>query len=111
MYDWIARRRRDLGLNQGDLADRLNNNGINVTRGTVSHWEKGRYKPPFDDPIFTEAMAKSLEMDVRTILHRLGYQLSDGSSVIERAVALIDAMPPDRQKTALVILEQLSKES
>jgi transcriptional regulator with XRE-family HTH domain len=110
-YSWITQRRHDLGISQEELATRLYNKGIDVTRATVSHWEKGRYRPPFDNPAFTEALADALDMDVRTILNRLGYKFSDGNNPADKAAAIVDAMPPERQKTALILLEQLLKES
>jgi DNA-binding XRE family transcriptional regulator len=111
-YAWITERRKELDINQDDLANRLRPYGINVTRATISHWEKGRYKPPFDEPTFTEAMANALEMDVRSVLINLGYNFVEHpAETVEKAVSIIERMSPDRQKRALQMLELLAKDS
>lgn len=109
-YSWIAKRRRALGLSQDGLADRLRNYGFDFTRATISHWEKGRYRPPYKDPEFIRALADSLEMDTKNILFHIGLVGTDDNDDASRVVEIFESLTPERQKTALVILEQLLKE-
>jgi transcriptional regulator with XRE-family HTH domain len=108
---WIAKRRNLLGISQDELVSRLSDRGFKITRSTVSHWEKGRFRPPFDDPNFTRALAESLEMDVKNILSLLGYITTEDEEKSSRVIEIFDALPPEQQETALVILEQLLKRS
>ena len=108
---FIKERRRELKISQEDLAYRLTNFGFDTSRSAISHWEQGKYYPPLDNPKFANALASALEMNVRSVLIQAGYDFQvEGSDVATKAAALIDKMPPSRQMTALVLLEQLLKE-
>ena len=61
----IKTRRQDLGLGQGDLADRLG-----VTQQTISRWEGGVVLPP---PKRLAALAEVLELKLDRLLSLGGY--------------------------------------
>ena len=61
----IKTRRQDLGLGQGDLADRLG-----VTQQTISRWESGVVVPP---PKRLAALADVLELKLHRLLSLGGY--------------------------------------
>lgn len=110
--NWLKQRRTELHISQDELAARLQLHGHGISRATVSHWEINRTPIPFTDIVFTQNLADALELTVEEMLLRAGYlDTSDFSEQAYKAAAIIDAMPPERQKTALILLEQLLKES
>ena len=108
---WLKIRRKELMISQDDLASRLQLVGQDISRGTISHWEIGRNEIPFNDPDFTKGLARALELPLIDMFYRAGYiDSKDLSEEATRAAAIVEAMTPDRKRTALAILEQLSKE-
>lgn len=109
MTNWIKDRRQQLRISQDDLAARLQTHGIDITRGTISHWEMGRHNPPLDNPLFANALAEALNMSVTEVLMKAGYALSlEGySDDARQAAAIVNRMPPRRQRLAVGILEKL----
>ena len=105
---WLRQRRKELRLNQEDLAARLQALGFEISRASVSHWENGRYKPPLHDPEFREAFAHALRMDVRELLKLAGYEVIklNHSDVAARAAFIVDQLAPDQQELAISILEK-----
>jgi len=71
----LKKRRIDLGLTQEDFANRLLELGLEVTRASVSHWERGRHPLPLNDPASRNALAKALEMPVKDLLEMCGYEI------------------------------------
>jgi transcriptional regulator with XRE-family HTH domain len=71
----LKKRRIDLGLTQEDFADRLLELGLDVTRASVSHWERGRHPLPLNDAASRNAIAKALEMPVKDLLEMCGYEI------------------------------------
>lgn len=110
--DWIRQRREALGMkSQGDLATRLQLEGIDVTRASVSHWENGRHRATFEDPQFIQALSRVLRMPENEILRLAGFDVNRAySERAEYAAYMIDQLDEERQSTALKILEVLVSE-
>ena len=111
--NWIKRRRRELRMSQQELSDRLLLEGVDVSRGTISHWEAGIRAVSYDDPELVNALANVLSMSVVGVLIEAGYKIDrEGfSENAKRAAEIVDLMPPRRQNTALHVLEQLLTEN
>lgn len=109
--DWLRSRRIELGLNQEELAARLQVSGFSATRASISHWEKGRHEPPLDDPNFRQSMAKALKLSVTEMLSMAGYEVSQPiqSENARRAAAIVERLPGDAQDVALDLLKTLEK--
>lgn len=107
--NWIRTRRKDLRISQEELAARLQIEGVELTAGTISHWENGRYNPPLEDPAFRQALAAALRLSPKNMLSLAGYEVIDHprTEAGERAAFIVDQLPPDKQDLALGILEQL----
>jgi transcriptional regulator with XRE-family HTH domain len=110
--NWLRQRRKELNLKQEDLAARLQLDGLSFTHSAISHWETGRYHPPFEDEKFRQALADILRMDVSSMLRLAGYEvgLRPYSERAERAAFIVDNLPDDKQDLALRILAELAKE-
>ncbi|MCL4251800.1 MAG: helix-turn-helix domain-containing protein [Anaerolineae bacterium] len=106
---WLKHRREGRRLSQDELASRLQVEGFDLTRATISHWEVGRYQPPLNDARFRQALAKILRVSVRQMLIEAGYEIAsdDHSEAGERAASILDQLPPEKQSLALDILERL----
>jgi transcriptional regulator with XRE-family HTH domain len=109
MPNWIKQRRKELNISQEELSARLQIMGFDIARATVSHWEMGKHYPPIHDMDFAIALSKALEITTYDLLQRAGYITSEFGENAGRAAAIIDALPPDQQDFALVMLEQLLK--
>ena len=109
--EWLRQRRKELDLTYDDLAARLAIEGFVITAGSISHWEKGRHKPPMDDPDFRKALAAALRVNVRTLLKMAGYEVVpiEHTTRAEQVAHLVDKLPPDQQELALRLVEQLAK--
>lgn len=108
IMSWIQERRKQLHYSQEDFARELQLSGVDIVRSTISHWESGRVSPPYGDPRFVEKLARVLRTDVMTVLQNAGYPVSSQHTEwAERTARLIDAMPEDKQKLALRLVEQL----
>lgn len=89
--NWLKQRRTDLHLSQEELATLLQLRGLDISRATVSHWEMGKYPPPFDNAVFVNALAGILKLSVIEVLAHAGYDLAiEGLSETERHI--IDAV-------------------
>ena len=91
--NWLKRQRKALGLSQDDVAERITNAGLRVTRSTVSHWEVGRYNIPLNDAGAREAIAIALNMTVPRMLLEADISLDEHFSKVvqEKAVSLTEA--------------------
>lgn len=109
---WIKERRIELNINQDELAARLQTLGIDVTRGTVSHWENGRHPVPLHDTQVRQALSKALRMSIRGMLIQAGFEIADAehSEAAERAAYIINQLPEAQQQLAIQILEQFMKQ-
>ncbi len=109
---WLRERREQLGLNQGDLAARLQVAGFNVDRSSISHWEIGKHKPPLENPEFRKALAQALRVSIPTLLKMAGYEIAvEYSDDARLAAEIVDQLSPARKKLAINLLEQLLKEA
>lgn len=108
MSNWISKRREQLGITQGDLAARLQIAGLDVTRATVSHWEKGRYHPPLHEPEGRRALSIALKMSIPSILTAAGFEISAkyGEDAL-KAAEIVEQLPEDQKRLAIGILEQI----
>lgn len=107
---WIRDRRKELKMSQDELAQQLQLLGVDVTRGSVGHWETGHARPPLDNPEFVAAFSKALRLDINTILRNAGYSVITEHSIHgEQAAILVDQLPEDKKQLAIRLLEQLAK--
>lgn len=111
--NYIYRRRGELELSQEELTARLQTEGFNISRSTLSNWENGKFQPPLHDPEFRKALAKSLRLSVRDLLLVAGYEIDVArhSEEAERAAYIIDQLPPEKKNLAIGILEQFLEKS
>ncbi len=58
----MRRRRKQIGLNQNQLAEKLG-----LSQGTITHWETGRREP--EDIRTFEALAKALDMHPAELIY------------------------------------------
>lgn len=109
--EFLKSRRGELGISQADLARELTLRGQDVTRATVGHWEAGRNNPPIEDPQFRLALASALELDVNTMMVKLGFLITEAerSHEARRAADIIDQLPSEGKSLALDYLLMLEK--
>lgn len=109
--NWLRQRREELNLNQEEMTARLQIEGVEVTRSTLSHWETGRYNMPMHEENFRRALVTALRLSEREILKRSGYDIGQRghSDEAERAADIIDQLPSDRKELALRVLEQFAE--
>lgn len=106
--NWLKERREALGLSQDELTARLQIEGIEVTRGSLSNWETGRHNPPLGDENFRTALSRALRMSVKEILKRSGYDVTiNHSDAGERAAHIVDQLDEQMQQKAVKMLEAL----
>jgi transcriptional regulator with XRE-family HTH domain len=109
---WIRQRREELGISQTDLAIRLQLLGLEITPGSISHWERGRYKPPLHDKDFRILIADALRLSVVDMLALADYETDiDTSSSIyaNRAMEILGRLPERLQHLAVEYLELLEE--
>jgi transcriptional regulator with XRE-family HTH domain len=106
--NWLRDRRDKLHISQETLAARLQEQGFPYSAGTISHWERGRYKPPMNHPEFRQALASVLKMSVPAMLLAAGYEATPHySEDAMHAADIVDQLPDDKRRLALGILEQI----
>lgn len=107
--NFILRRRKELELSQEELTARLQTEGCNVSRSTLSNWENSKFQPPLHDKTFRSALARALKMSVRELLQSAEYEIVESAHTEEaqRAAYIIDQLPQDKRVIALGILEHL----
>lgn len=108
---WIRQRREQLKISQEELSARLQVKGFDISRATVAHWEQGRYFSPINNPEFAKALATALDIGVLDMFIRAGFDLNIQDQKAAIGAEIIHKLPSNRQDTAIVILEQLLKES
>jgi transcriptional regulator with XRE-family HTH domain len=106
--NWIRERRDKLQISQETLAARLQEQGFDITAGTISHWERGRYQPPMDTSEFRQALAKALRISIPAMLAAAGYEIAAqyGEDAMY-AADIIEHLSEEKKKLALGILEQI----
>jgi transcriptional regulator with XRE-family HTH domain len=111
MQNFIRERREKLGINQGELADRLREAGLEVTRAAVSHWETGRHPSPFDNVRDILILAQVLGIELSEILRSAKSELAESelSKAAQTAARIVDGLAPAAQQIALEQLRALQK--
>lgn len=109
--NWLKALRSRAGIqSQEELAAALQLRGLDISRSTVSHWEKDRYLPDFSNPELRIALAELLRVDLVTLLRSAGYEIQTShSEIAERVAHIVDRLPPDKQRVILTVAEELSK--
>ena len=109
--DFLKQRRTELKLSQSDVAEQLSEKGQETGNARISHWETGRNKPPLEDAAFRKALASVLEIDVHTMLEKLGYVVEDDGRTIEAKMAadIVDQLSPEGRQLAIELLRSLEK--
>jgi transcriptional regulator with XRE-family HTH domain len=110
--NWLKERRKELNLKQEELAARLQVEGISATHSAISHWETGRYKPPFEDEHFRQTLANILKMDVATMLRLAGYEIQPQlhTEEAEEAAYIMDNLPPNMRDLAIRLLREFARD-
>lgn len=110
-YQWMQERRKELRLSQEELANRLQAEGWDISRSSVSAWEQGYNNPPVDKEGFLTVLSTVFKMSVPEILAAFGYQTSveATSPEIIRATELMRKLPSNAQKEALEHIEIVSR--
>lgn len=109
---WLRTYRNKLRITQEELAARLQTRGFEYSAGAISHWEKGRYKPPIHNEEFRNVLASILRITPQEMLSAAGYETEqEHSEAGERAATILDRLPPDKQQLALSILEQFREQT
>lgn len=113
MDTWIKARRKELRLTQDEVTARLQLNGLDLSRSTYGHWETGRYNPPIHDNFARQAIANSLELDVREMLLLAGYEVAENEDdeIVVRATIIMSGLPTTLKKHALEYLQLLEKQA
>lgn len=109
MGNWIAKRREEVGIeSQEALANMLQLEGINVSRGTVGHWETERQSPPLESSEFRRALSKVLRMSIPAMLSAAGFEISiKYSDEALKGAEIIEQLPDHQKRLAISILEQI----
>ncbi len=102
MANWLRKRRKELGLSQGDLAQKLQLDGVDISRSAISHWETGRHNIPLEREEVRKSLAGILKMDVEQILSLSGYELHKERSFKSNKIAsIVDHLPEEDQDLIL----------
>jgi transcriptional regulator with XRE-family HTH domain len=98
-------------MTQQDLADSLSQSGHETSYARVSHWERGRNKPPLENPAFRMALATALQTDVNDMMSELGFVVTDEQRSRNALLAadLMDQMPEEAQLMALDIISSIKR--
>lgn len=108
---FLKRRRAELGLTQGQVAEGLSMRGYETSSGRVGHWETGRNRAPLEDARFRHALASVLQLDVNEMMTELGYVVFDSerSKEAQLAAEIVDQLPSDARLLALDYLQVLER--
>lgn len=107
--NWLKDRRIELNMSQADLAKKLQLQGVDITPGSISHWENNRNKPPIDDPVFRKKLATVLNLSVTELLIIAGYEMpSNSDTFAERAKSIVLQLKgQEKKELAVGILEKI----
>ena len=64
---FLRRRRKELGLSQGDLALRLSARGVCLSPKAISEWERGKRQVQLNE-LEMEALAEALRWDLNELI-------------------------------------------
>ena len=112
MYgDLIREHREKLGINQGELVERLQATGLNVTRAALSHWETGRNPSPLDNLRDALILAQVLKIDLSELA---GFIIDEGvskeySDAARNAALIVEHLPHEARQMALEQLRAIDK--
>jgi transcriptional regulator with XRE-family HTH domain len=112
MYrDLIREQREKLGLNQGDLAEKLQAEGMSITRAAVSHWENGRNPSPLDSIRDILILARVLNLDLTELLQIADNQIAGKGfgEAAQSAALIVEDLTLEAQQIALEQLRALQK--
>lgn len=102
--DYIASRRRALRLTQGEVIERLMENGINRAQSSFAGWESGRQAPPVE---VYPALASALEENSVIKLYVMAGFFTD--LPIERVATLFDGMSIEDQAVVTDMIEAFAR--
>ncbi len=107
MRDLMKERREQLGLNQGELAKRLNDAGMDITRMAISAWESGRNSTPLDAIPQIRILADVLEIEISDLFRLTDAQVNSEalSPVASRIALIVDSLTPDTQEMILEMVK------
>jgi transcriptional regulator with XRE-family HTH domain len=110
---WLTRRREELRLSQEDLATQLQLHGIDITRPTISHWENGRHLIPLNDPQMRAALARSLNLSIRELLIRAGYEIDDDpiDMLTKATESLLHTLTPEQRAAVASIVQSFARQN
>jgi transcriptional regulator with XRE-family HTH domain len=92
---WLAQRRKERKLTQGQLADLLIRLNYPVTQSTISHWEAGRYQVPLNDFDAVYALCEALGLTMQELMSRAGMMQDAVPMVTEK---ILQEMPVDARE-------------
>lgn len=104
--DALRNRREALNLSPEDLARRLTRLGYPTTGADIQLWERGRNHPPLDDGGFREALAMSLQINVKKLetAVRLPDRKPEFSEEALELATLFDSLPEQTKTLALEVM-------
>lgn len=106
--NWLRQRRDELGLTQDEMIARLQVEGVEVSRATLSNWENGVHYPPLKDEKARAGIARALKLSVKELMKRSGYDVTEiHSSAAERAAHIVDQLDEETQNKVVKMLEAL----
>jgi transcriptional regulator with XRE-family HTH domain len=108
---WFKEKRESCELTQSNVAEELTRRGHPTSPARVSHWESGRNKPPLDNPLFREALASVLTIDVNEMMSDLGFVVieTNRSKEAQLAASIVDHLPQDARQLAIDYLQVLER--
>lgn len=110
MKNWLRQRREQLHLSQEDVISKLQLQGINVSRSSLSNWENQKFNPPLEETEFRNAIAQVLSMSVSELLTMAGYEINETKSRESvTAAAIVERLPPAAKEMAMDYLSMLEK--
>lgn len=108
---WLSVRRNELGISQEALATRLQEDGVDVARPTIAHWERGTRNPPLENAEFRRILADALELTPSLLLERAGYEVRDRarSEITELVAEIVEELPPEEQQIVLGLAQMIQQ--
>jgi transcriptional regulator with XRE-family HTH domain len=107
--DWLIQRRAELNMSQTELARKLHNAGIKVSRVTVSNWETKKVAVPLGERSFRVALSAALLWTEKELLARAGYEVEPRtySPMAEEIATIVEQLSEQEQKMILAMSRAL----
>lgn len=107
--NWLKERRKELGLSQEELIARLQTEGLDINRSSLSNWETGRHSPPLANKEFRRILARVLKLSPYDVLRLSGFEIGNTGHTdeAERAAHIVDQLTPEKRDLAVRLLEEL----